>query len=103
MRRLLLILLPVVFACVRGEPLNRIDALPIDGLTRQDLVDTFAERRGDGRHDAIDLMYPRGTPVRAMVAGTIRRLFLSKPGGLTIYLFDRDEKFCYYYAHGIRT
>ena len=26
-------------------------------------------------------------------------LFLSKPGGLTIYLFDAREEYCYYYGH----
>jgi murein DD-endopeptidase MepM/ murein hydrolase activator NlpD len=37
--------------------------------------------------------------VRAVVSGTIRKLFLSKPGGNTIYLFDEMEMYCYYYAH----
>lgn len=31
--------------------------------------------------------------------GTITKLFLSKPGGNTIYLFDEAGDFCYYYAH----
>ena len=34
-----------------------------------------------------------------MVDGNVRKLFLSKPGGLTVYEFDLPEKFCYYYAH----
>ncbi len=73
--------------------------LPIAGLTSKDLVDTFDQARGTGRHEAIDIMEPRGTPVRAVVDGTIAKLFLSKPGGNTIYLFDRAQAFCYYYAH----
>jgi murein DD-endopeptidase MepM/ murein hydrolase activator NlpD len=44
-------------------------------------------------------MEPRGTPVRAVVDGAIRKLFLSKPGGITIYEFDTAGKLCYYYAH----
>ena len=36
-------------------------------------------------------MEPRGTPVLAVVSGTIRKLFLSKPGGNTIYLFDEKR------------
>jgi murein DD-endopeptidase MepM/ murein hydrolase activator NlpD len=44
-------------------------------------------------------MEPRGTAVRAVVDGTIAKLFLSKPGGNTIYLFDTAQSFCYYYAH----
>ncbi len=44
-------------------------------------------------------MEPRGTPVHAVVSGTIRKLFLSKPGGSTIYEFDETGVYCYYYAH----
>gem|GEM_PF-6228241 len=72
---------------------------PIKGLTLQDLRDTFSEPRSGGRHDAIDIVASRGTPVRAVTGGTIRKLFLSKPGGMTIYLFDQSSQYCYYYAH----
>lgn len=34
-----------------------------------------------------------------MFSGTIRELFLSKPGGNTIYQFDATGVYCYYYAH----
>jgi murein DD-endopeptidase MepM/ murein hydrolase activator NlpD len=74
-------------------------APPIVGLNAQDLRDTFDQTRGQGRHEAIDIMEPRGTPVHAVVDGTIAKLFLSKPGGNTIYLFDQAGEFCYYYAH----
>ena len=76
-----------------------LTAPPIVGLNAQDLHDTFDQTRGQGRHEAIDIMQPRGTPVHAVVDGTIAKLFLSKPGGNTIYLFDDAGEFCYYYAH----
>ena len=44
-------------------------------------------------------MAPRGTPVLAVDSGTIRKLFTSKAGGFTVYQFDNDELYCYYYAH----
>jgi len=72
---------------------------PIRGLARADLRDTFEEVHDGHKHEAIDIMEPRGTPVRAVVPGTIRKLFLSKPGGNTIYQFDEMEAYCYYYAH----
>ena len=50
-------------------------------------------------HEAIDILAPRGTPVLAVVSGTVRKLFLSKPGGNTIYQFDEMGVYCYYYAH----
>jgi peptidoglycan LD-endopeptidase LytH len=74
--------------------------MPVEGARATDLHDSFAEARGTGRkHEAIDIMAPRGTPVLAAVDGTIEKLFTSKPGGLTIYEFDRERNYCYYYAH----
>jgi hypothetical protein len=61
---------------------------PISGLALADLRDTFEEIHNGHRHEAIDILEPRGTPVHAVVSGTIRKLFLSKPGGNTIYEFD---------------
>ena len=72
---------------------------PISGLALSDLRDSFEEVHNGHRHEAIDILEPRGTPVHAVVSGTIRKLFLSKPGGNTIYLFDEMGVYCYYYAH----
>ena len=74
-------------------------ALPISGLALADLRDSFEEIHNGHRHEAIDIMEPRGTPVHAVVSGTIRKLFLSIPGGNTIYQFDEAAVYCYYYAH----
>lgn len=75
--------------------------LPIAGLTAKNIQDTYSQLRGGGTrpHEATDILSPRGTPVLAVVDGTIKRLFTSKPGGLTVYQFDREEVYCYYYAH----
>ena len=72
---------------------------PIGGLNLANLRDMFEEVHNGHRHEAIDIMEPRGTPVHAVVSGTIRRLFSSKPGGNTIYEFDEMGVYCYYYAH----
>jgi len=72
---------------------------PISGLTLANLRDSFEETHNGHRHEAMDILEPRGTPVRAAVNGTIRKLFLSKPGGITIYEFDEKAEYCYYYAH----
>ena len=90
--------LQVVLAC--GKPLPNLEmAPPISGLTPMDLHDDFAEVHSGHRHEAIDILEPRGTPVHAVVSGTVRKLFLSKPGGNTIYQFDEMGVYCYYYAH----
>ncbi|MDR3703543.1 MAG: M23 family metallopeptidase [Candidatus Sulfopaludibacter sp.] len=72
---------------------------PIRGLTLANLRDTFEEIHNGQRHEAVDILEPRGTPVLAVVSGTIRKLFHSKPGGNTIYQFDEMGVYCYYYAH----
>jgi murein DD-endopeptidase MepM/ murein hydrolase activator NlpD len=73
--------------------------LPIAALRASDILDTFYQKREGHIHEATDIMSPRGTPVLAVDAGSIRKLFTSKAGGLTIYQFDPTEVYCYYYAH----
>jgi len=75
--------------------------MPIDGLDIETMKGGFSERRDGGRrpHEAVDILAPRHTPVRADSDGTIAKLFLSKAGGITVYQFDPDERYCYYYAH----
>jgi len=74
-------------------------AMPVEGAGRRDLHDSFSESRDGRRHEAIDILAPRGTPVDAVVDGSIAKLFTSVRGGLTIYQFDRASNYCYYYAH----
>jgi murein DD-endopeptidase MepM/ murein hydrolase activator NlpD len=79
---------------------NRQLTLPVQGIKREELRDTFNETRGSSRrHEALDVLAPRNTPVLAVEDGTIARLFLSDAGGITIYQFDPAESYCYYYAH----
>jgi murein DD-endopeptidase MepM/ murein hydrolase activator NlpD len=75
--------------------------IPVAGITVSELRDNYLQARGGGTrlHGAIDIMAPRGTPVLAAVDGTIRKLFTSHGGGLTIYQFDVPEQRIYYYAH----
>jgi murein DD-endopeptidase MepM/ murein hydrolase activator NlpD len=72
---------------------------PIDGLDLGVLRDSFAEARNGRRHEAIDIMAPRGTPVLAVDGGPVKKLFTSVRGGLTVYQFDAAGEYCYYYAH----
>jgi len=74
--------------------------LPVAGAHVRELKDDFDETRGGTRrHEAIDILAPRGTPVMAAVDGTVAKLFTSQQGGLTVYEFDAAGEYCYYYAH----
>jgi murein DD-endopeptidase MepM/ murein hydrolase activator NlpD len=74
--------------------------VPVAGVDASSLQSTFNDARGGGRqHEAMDILAPRGTSVVAAIDGQIVKLFTSAAGGLTIYQFDRDEQYCYYYAH----
>jgi peptidoglycan LD-endopeptidase LytH len=74
--------------------------IPVAGVTANQLTDTFNQTRdGTRRHEALDIMAARGTPVLAASGGKVAKLFNSVPGGLTIYEFDPSGMYAYYYAH----
>lgn len=74
--------------------------IPVDGIRPSQLTDTYDQARGsERRHQALDILAPKGTKVFAMADGRLVKLFNSKPGGLTVYQFDTTEQFAYYYAH----
>ncbi|HNG32413.1 MAG TPA: M23 family metallopeptidase [Blastocatellia bacterium] len=74
--------------------------IPVADVRPEQLRDTFTESRSEGRrHDAIDIIAPRGAAVLAAADGKIARLFNSEKGGITLYQLSPDQQFVFYYAH----
>jgi len=90
---------PIVPTIPGGAPRPLI--MPVAGIDPSTIHDMFDEMRGGStrRHDVLDILAPRGTPVVAADDGTVKKLFTSVAGGLTVYEFDPDQRYCYYYAH----
>lgn len=82
-----------------GSLASRQLLFPVQGYDLARLRDTFDERRGGSKHEALDIMAARGTPVLAVDDGRVVKLFKSVPGGTTLYQFDTAETVAYYYAH----
>ena len=74
-------------------------AMPLEGIDPRKLTSNFQEMHSGHPHEALDIMAPRGTPVRAVDQGNVVKLFTSKEGGLTVYQFNDARELCYYYAH----
>ncbi len=76
-------------------------AMPITGIDPARLHDSFDDMRGGGsrRHEALDIMAPRRTPIYSAAAGRVLKLFTSKAGGLMVYAADSSERFILMYAH----
>jgi murein DD-endopeptidase MepM/ murein hydrolase activator NlpD len=74
-------------------------AIPVAGIEKKSLVNTWGDSRVGHLHSAIDIMAARGTPVVSAAAGSVIKLFTSRAGGLTVYVADPTKTWVYYYAH----
>lgn len=81
------------------EELKRQLMIPVRGVTRSQLRDTYAEARGGRTHEALDIPAERGTPVLSAADGTLMRLFNSRTGGIMVYASDPTDRFILLYGH----
>ena len=89
----------IAIGMIPDDLIARRLTIPVLGIKPKDLRPQFFDARVQHGHEAIDIMALRGQPVLAVEDGRIAKLFLSVPGGLTVYQFDPTETYAYYYAH----
>ena len=76
-------------------------AMPLRGIDPDSLHSSFNAPRAGGlrRHEALDIMAPRRTPIFSAAKGRVLKLFTSVAGGLMVYAADSSERFILMYAH----
>lgn len=73
--------------------------IPVDGVSAARLVNSWgADRDGGRRHQGIDIIAPRGTPVRSTTEGIIESKGMRGLGGLVVTVVGPGG-YKHYYAH----
>lgn len=75
--------------------------VPVTGVAAKDLYDSFDDARGGGsrKHEALDIMATRNTPVLSALSGVLLKFHNSVAGGLTIYASDPSNRYVLMYGH----
>lgn len=91
--------LPYRAAKLRVQPPDARLMMPVDGVSRRRVANTWgAPRSGGRRHQGQDIFAPRGTPVRSATAGIVIRIGEQTLGGKTVSVIGPGGRI-YYYAH----
>ncbi len=82
-----------------GETLPFALLMPVDGAVVAEVYPSFGDPRSGGRmHEGVDIMAPRGTPVRPAAPGFVTRLSTPDLGGISVTLLG-DGGVRYFYTH----
>ncbi len=73
--------------------------VPVAGVRATKIASSFDDKRGSRRHNAIDILAPRGTPILSADEGTVAKIDTSAGGGLSLYIAGPRDRFIFYYAH----
>ena len=74
--------------------------VPVAGIDVSKISNTFNDARdGQRKHNAVDILAKRGTPVLSVDDGTILKVGTNALGGNIVWAADANRRFVYYYAH----
>lgn len=80
-------------------PAPGLIGVPVSGIRRTDVRDTWHGPRGGGRkHEGIDIFAKRGTPVRASTEGIVISVGSNRLGGRVVWMLGPAGQ-RHYYAH----
>ncbi len=88
---------PAFLARVGPEPAARL-LMPVDGVSVDQVAETFGAPRWDRSHEGIDIFAPRWTPVVSAAPGFVYRITDLTLGGLSVTVIG-DGGVRYYYTH----
>ena len=87
------------YSALLSQEAPRVLPVPVDGISSARLVNSWgADRYGGRRHQGIDIMAPRGTPVRSTTEGIIETKGMRGLGGLVVTVLGPGG-YRHYYAH----
>ena len=72
--------------------------MPVQGVARKQVADTWHAPRGDRRHEGQDIFAPRGSAVLSATDGYILKIGENNLGGQTVSVIGAGGR-VYYYAH----
>jgi murein DD-endopeptidase MepM/ murein hydrolase activator NlpD len=73
-------------------------SMPVQGVARKQVANTWHAARGDRKHEGQDIFAPRGTPVLSATEGYIVNIGENNLGGQTVSVIGAGGR-TYYYAH----
>ena len=87
------------YSALVSQALPKVLPIPVDGVTRAQLHNSWGTARDGGRHHrGIDIFAARNTPIRSVTEGVIEAKAMRGLGGQVVYVVGPGG-YRHYYAH----
>jgi murein DD-endopeptidase MepM/ murein hydrolase activator NlpD len=91
--------LPFKIAALYTQPADRTLPVPVEGVHRKQIADTWHAPRGSGRlHEGADIFAKEGTPIHSATEGYVISKGENTLGGNAVFVVGPGGR-RYYYAH----